>query len=168
MGERHMENAAVRKGPRATLRPTKDERARRPRRVTHRKYTTGHGADMKQSFTIHGRLDGLNEYTAANRTSAAFGNKVKQRNQKLVAEAIKAAGIKPMRTPVAITYTWYEKPKGRVRDRDNVTFAKKYINDALVEQGILPDDGWNQIVRITDRCWRVTDNPRIEVEIEEA
>lgn len=167
MGERHMENAAVRKSPRATLRPTKDESARRLRQVTRGKRITKVDG-MKQTFTIPGRLDGLNKYTDANRTSSACGNRVKQKNQKVVSDAIEAAGIKPMRVPVAITYTWYEKPLGRVRDRDNVTFAKKFINDALVEQGILPDDGWNQIVRITDRCWRVADNPRIEVEIEEA
>lgn len=40
--------------------------------------------------------------------------------------------------------------------------------DALVKEGILENDGWKDIVGFTDRFFIDKNNPRIEVEIEEA
>lgn len=126
---------------------------------------------MKQTFEIPGRLDGLNEYTAACRSHAQVGGRVKRRNQEAVCWAIKRALLKPMETPVNIKISWYEKPKrkgSRMRDRDNIQFAVKFILDALVEMGIIPDDGFDEIGKIEHKCYRASDEARIIVELEEA
>lgn len=60
---------------------------------------------MRQEFTIRGRLDGLNEYTSSNRSNQFNGARRKRANEEIVGWAIKAAGLKPMRTPVRIHVT---------------------------------------------------------------
>ena len=50
--------------------------------------------------------------------------------------------------PVIIHYRWIE--PNRRRDKDNVAFAKKFIQDSLVHAGVLVNDGWNQIEGFTD------------------
>lgn len=127
---------------------------------------------MRQQFEIPGRLDGLNEYTNANRGSWSSGRDMKRDNQEVVGWAIKAAKLKPMAGRIAVTITWVEglKPGAkqfRPRDRDNIAFAKKFIMDALVEQGVIKDDSWNRVVSYTDLFRINRENPRIIVEIEE-
>ena len=126
---------------------------------------------MRQTFEIPGRLDGLNEYTNANRSHWSSGKSMKS-DQEVVVWAIKKARLKPMAGTVAVTITWVEglKPGAkqfRPRDRDNISFAKKFIMDALVEQGVLKDDSWNRVVSYTDLFRINRENPRIIVEIEE-
>ncbi|MDU2821477.1 MAG: RusA family crossover junction endodeoxyribonuclease [Eggerthella lenta] len=126
---------------------------------------------MRQEFEVPGRLDGMNEYTAACRSHAQMGGRVKRRNQEAVCRAIKAAGLKPMRTPVNVRITWYEKPKrpgSRMRDRDNIQFAVKFVLDALVEMGVIPDDGFDDVGDVKHECYRASENPRIIIELEEA
>ena len=53
-----------------------------------------------QEFVIPGRLPGLNDYTAACRGRAIAGGKMKHRAQDAVREAIRAAGLEPIETPV--------------------------------------------------------------------
>lgn len=40
-------------------------------------------------FIIYGRLDGLNEYTSANRSNRYKGSQMKLKNESIVIEAIK-------------------------------------------------------------------------------
>lgn len=67
--------------------------------------------------------------------------------------------------PVVIHYLWIE--PSRRRDKDNIAFAKKFIQDALVKTGVLENDGWNQIEHFTDDFAVDPKDPRIEVTIEE-
>lgn len=125
---------------------------------------------MKQSFTIPGRLDGLNEYTRACRTKAGTGAKMKRDNQNLVCQIIKLSRLKPMQGKVDITYIWHEKPckkNGAIRDKDNIRFAAKFINDALVDMGIIKDDGWRHVGILRDEFYRTSGEARIEVILEE-
>lgn len=70
---------------------------------------------MRQTFVIPGRLDGLNEFNAANRLNHYGGNAAKRRNEKLIRAAIRAACLEPMQTPVRITAHWHEGRKpGRI------------------------------------------------------
>ena len=62
-----------------------------------------------------------------------------------------------------IEYTWYE--ADRRRDKDNIAFAKKFINDALVECGVLPNDGWRNIRTMFDMFDVDATNPRVEVTV---
>ena len=65
--------------------------------------------------------------------------------------------------PVTMHYTWYE--PNRRRDKDNVCFARKFIQDALVAAGVLQGDGWQHIAGFTDTFAVDQSNPRIIVEI---
>lgn len=126
---------------------------------------------MKQTFTIRGRLDGLNEYTESNRYSKYDGNLSKRANEDAILWAIKAAHLKQMKTPVRITAHWYEgKKQGvkkfRPRDKDNIRFGMKFIQDALVKSGIIEDDSFYKVTP-NDTYDIDKDNPRIVVEIEE-
>lgn len=127
---------------------------------------------MRQRFVIPGRLDGLNEYTAACRASAKGGGKLKRRNEDRVREAIRAAGVKPMRTPVMVHFTWVEGAKEGSsrfvpRDKDNIRFAAKFVLDALVEAGIIPDDGWRHIEAMADTFRLNRNEPKVVVTLEE-
>ena len=67
---------------------------------------------------------------------------------------------------VRIDYIWYEKNKKR--DLDNISsFGRKVIQDALVDNGILPNDGWENVVGFSDSFYVDKDNPRIEIIITE-
>lgn len=67
--------------------------------------------------------------------------------------------------PVELDYLWVAKDKRT--DRDNIAFAKKFVQDALVKCGVLEDDGWKYVVGFSDRFEVDKDNPRIEVKIRE-
>lgn len=113
-------------------------------------------------FTILGRLDGLNEYTVANRSNRYQGAAVKKRNQQQVLASL----IKCRDTydePVYIKIVWYE--ANRKRDKDNIAFGKKYILDALVQKGILRNDTWECVAGFEDRFEVDKAHPRIEVKI---
>lgn len=48
-----------------------------------------------------------------------------------------------------------------------MAFAKKFVQDALVQCGVLKDDGWKYVVGFSDRFEVDKENPRIEVLIKE-
>lgn len=65
-----------------------------------------------------------------------------------------------------MTYRWYE--PNRKRDKDNIAaVGRKIIQDALVEAGVIRNDGWNDIRGFSDEFYVDKNEPRIEVEIEE-
>jgi hypothetical protein len=67
---------------------------------------------------------------------------------------------------VKIDYHWYEPNKKR--DLDNISsFGRKVVQDALVDNGILQNDGWNEVVGFSDTFFIDEKNPRIEVIITE-
>lgn len=122
---------------------------------------------MRQSFTIPGRLDGLNEFIEAYCKGRYVGAKCKKENEEIVGYCILAARLKPMATPVDVKITWHEQPnRGQMRDKDNLVFQLKFIFDALVRAGIIKDDGFNHIGDIDPKLVRVDKDPRIVVELE--
>lgn len=126
---------------------------------------------MKQSFVIQGRLDGMNEYTAANRSNPYKGAEMKKRNQELVQWSIRAAHLKPMQCPVHIHVTWIEglapgRKKFVPRDKDNIRSSIKYIQDALIAEGIIKNDSYRNVTP-SDSYMLNRENPRIIVELEE-
>lgn len=124
---------------------------------------------MKQTFTIPGRLEGLNEYIKAAH-SPWKRSKLKQEQEAIVIQAAKAAGIKPMNPPVAVCVVYYEgktAPREQVRDLDNVLGGgNKFILDALVELGVIPDDNTTNITKLSARGFKATGKPRIVVTLE--
>jgi len=120
------------------------------------------------AFTIHGRLDALNDYTKACRGNKYAGARMKKRNELIVTDSVHCCssmrGVS-FSGKVHITYRWYEQNKRR--DLDNIAFAKKFIQDALVSCGVLAGDSWQYIESFSDEFYKDKDNPRIEVEISE-
>ena len=115
-------------------------------------------------FTYLGRLQGLNEYTKINRANRYGANASKQRIEQSLILAIREHKLKKVdKYPIKLKITWYE--PDRRRDVDNITFAVKFIQDALVKSGILENDGQKQINAIEHIVLTDRDNPRIEVEL---
>lgn len=121
---------------------------------------------MRQSFEIPGKLSGLNEYTSACRANRYKGAAMKRTNQDIAALSIRAARLKPYDGPVRVSITWVE-PNMR-RDPDNIRFAAKFVLDALVQEGVIPNDTQRYVHGISDRFLVNKSNPRIIVEMEEA
>lgn len=119
-------------------------------------------------LVIPGRLPGLNEYIAAERTNRYRAAAMKRDAELLVLLHTKKCLRKWRQTgrPVLMRYTWYE--KDRRRDMDNISaYGRKVIQDALVKGGYLKGDGWQHVIGFTDSFAVDKKNPRIEVEIVE-
>ena len=122
---------------------------------------------MEYLLIIPGTLNNLNDYIAAERTNRHKGAKMKADNGNIVAVAIRQC-IRGVRIdkPVFMEYTWVE--ENRRRDLDNISsFGRKVIQDALVDTGVLKDDGWKYVVGFSDRFQVDREHPRIEVKIKE-
>ncbi len=123
---------------------------------------------MEYLLTIPGTLNNLNDYILAERTNRHKGAKMKASNGDIVAVAIRQCmrGVK-IEKPVFMEYLWVE--PNRRRDKDNISsFGRKVIQDALVQYGVLKDDGWKFVVGFSDKFDVDKENPRIEVLIREA
>ena len=123
------------------------------------------------SFTIYGRLDGLNEYVRACRNSKYGANSMKKKNQKMVEVAVLNALrsgelTKPNKFPIGLKINWYEPNKRR--DIDNVQFAVKFILDALVEMKVIPNDSRTYVDSIINQVDSDKQMPRIHVEVVES
>lgn len=109
---------------------------------------------MNYSFTIPGTLPGLNEIIAACRNNRYGAAKQKREVEARILPFLRT--LPPLRRPVTLYITWYEPDhtqtgRGRKkRDRDNIRAGAKFIQDALVTAGKLPNDGWNEIKNIFD------------------
>ncbi len=117
-------------------------------------------------FVIKGKLTGLNEFIRANRGNRYQGNECKQSNQWYVQLAIRNAKLPKVKNyPIKLQIAWYE-PNLR-RDIDNITFATKFILDALVKEKIIADDSQKYVASISHDVGLDRKNPRIEIEIKE-
>jgi Holliday junction resolvase RusA-like endonuclease len=122
------------------------------------------GREVNYKFTIPGRLPGINEYTQACRSNPFVGSKMKKDAEKAVMCATNIGLM--IDRPVFIYYRFYEKNKRR--DLDNISgFAHKVIQDALVKNGILENDGWANITGFDDSFFIDKEHPRIELTIHE-
>ena len=121
-------------------------------------------ADKIYTLTIPGSLPGLNEYINDERTSRHKAAKLKAQVQDVIAWHIRRdlRGLH-FSFPVVMSYTWIE--KDRRRDKDNIAFAKKFIQDALVETGVLRNDGWKEIEGFMDDFQVDKNKARVEVKI---
>jgi len=111
-------------------------------------------------------LPGLNEYVNAERTNKYLAAKLKAQVEATLVLVAKSQlrGVR-ITGPVSIHYRWIE-PNAR-RDKDNVAFAKKFIQDSLVKAGILAGDGWSHIEGFSDAFEIDKLNPRVSITITE-
>ena len=122
---------------------------------------------MEYKFVILGRLDGMNEYTAANRANPYKGGKMKHDNQDVISWSIRQQLPRiRIEKPVVVGLTFYEPNKGR--DKDNIlSCALKFILDSLVKCKVLQGDGWKYVENFTHDFRVDKNNPRIEVTLTE-
>lgn len=121
---------------------------------------------MQYKLTIPCTLPGLNEYIKAERTNKYKAAAVKRGAEQTISLVIKSQlrGVRIDR-PVVMHYIWAE--PNRKRDKDNIAFARKFIQDSLVSMRVLPDDGWKYIEGFADEFVVDKGNPHVEVVIEE-
>ena len=115
---------------------------------------------------IPGRLPGLNEYIAVERRNRHAAAAMKKGTQRIINKEI-AVQLRRIRIKkqVFVRYLWVEKNKRR--DKDNVAFARKFIQDSLVACQVLENDGWANIAGFSDEFAVDNKNPRVEVTITE-
>lgn len=88
------------------------------------------------TIKINYKFPSLNDYTRACRANKFGGAAMKKRVQRDIGWQI--AKLPKFEKPIEIEFEWIE--KNARRDYDNIAFAKKFILDAMVEQGKLLDD----------------------------
>lgn len=111
-------------------------------------------------LTIPGTLPNMNEIIATSKKHYIMYSKMKKKYTALVQK--EAEGL-PAIQSADFLIQWYA--KNRKIDPDNITAGQKFIMDGLVEAGVLPGDGWQQIGQINHKFHVDKDNPRIEVTI---
>lgn len=117
-------------------------------------------------LVIPGMLPGLNEYINAERRNKYQAASMKKQAEHLVITLCRSQlkGVH-IDKPVFIRYKWIE--KNRRRDKSNIAFAKKFLEDGLIKAGVLDNDGWNNIVGFADEFDVDAKHPRIIVTIQE-
>lgn len=120
---------------------------------------------MKFTFTIPGRLPGMNDFIGAMNANRWKGADLKRKETWRCAEAV--MGIAPIKNPVMLTIQWFE-PNAR-RDIDNVAAGgTKVILDGLVSAGVFPSDGRKWVKGILHQFPDIdAKNPRVEVTVSE-
>ena len=117
---------------------------------------------MTTGFTIYEKLPSLNEVIDQNRSNRFAGAKLKKDVEEIISvyirKALKTGGLRPITTPCIVKIDWYEKNKRR--DADNIQSSQKFILDALVKTGVLPDDNRKYVTQI---CHRIYDSDDYKV-----
>lgn len=111
-------------------------------------------------FVIKGELPDLNQIIKASKSHYMSYSNMKKDYTALV---MISAGNHPKIERADVEITWYA--KNRRKDPDNIAAGVKFILDGLVKGGVLENDGWNQINRITHDFAIDKENPRIEVKL---
>ena len=105
---------------------------------------------------------GLNDMTDVARSNRYESAKMKKEYTEIVAWCAKSARL-PHFDRVDLIITWYE--PNMKRDKDNIMAGQKFILDGLVQAGVLSNDGWKQIGKVTHDFKIDRQNPRVEVEL---
>ena len=124
---------------------------------------------MQGTFTIQGRLIGMNEIIGAARNNR-FGSASQKKSQmQIVTDAIQADKVfRNLRfEKKVVVYIKFIEPSGR-RDCDNIISGGcKSLMDSLVLNRILIDDSQKYVTKIVSEVFVDKENPRIEVRLEE-
>lgn len=102
-------------------------------------------------LTLSFRLPGLNEIIkVAKAHHMAYATMKKKHTQAVEAELITQGCVpdKPFKM-IDIEFVWIE--SGRARDPDNVRVGAKFVLDAMVHQGIIPDDSMKYVKLLADK-----------------
>ena len=103
------------------------------------------------------KFPSLNEYTQANRTNRYNGGRMKKTVENDIGYYINRLPV--FKNPIKLHIHWIEGNKRR--DIDNVMYAVKFINDAMVKAGKIEDDDAEHVTAILhtygyeDNVWKV-------------
>ena len=126
-------------------------------------------------FTIRGAycgdktLPSLNQYLAEIGRNPKAGGRYKKQYVMVITNAIRR-DLRRWKTtkPVILHYTFAEPRKGARRDYGNIfALADKFIEDALRDCRVIPDDNPNYVKNFTHEFLYTDGEPYIIVEIEE-
>lgn len=111
---------------------------------------------------------GLNDYTAACRTSKYVGAELKKKYTTIAYVAAHnakvRAGWKTPKGKVHVTCVWYEKDKRR--DPDNIASGIKFVLDGLVEAKVIQNDSQKYIADMPMHLLRYNKyQPGVEVTV---
>lgn len=109
-------------------------------------------------------LPTLNEYINAERTNRYMAAHIKKMTEQRLVFYIQSQTREQFQEPAFIKYKWIRKDARH--DKDNIAFAKKFVQDALVKAGVIPNDGWKNIVGFSDE-FEIGKTDELWVEIEE-
>ena len=112
---------------------------------------------------IDEKLPSLNEYINACRTNKYVAAKMKRDIEQLIGYYI--LRLPRFEKPVKIHFHWVE--GNEKRDIDNVSFAKKFILDALVKYHKLENDNRKNVYAFTDTFEYKKGTTKVVLEIEE-
>ncbi|HET9146145.1 MAG TPA: hypothetical protein VFN81_08675 [Sphingomicrobium sp.] len=119
---------------------------------------------MIVTFTIPGRLPGLNELIAAINRHRHVGATLKKSTTELCAMYVVAGRVPKFSGAVSVKFEWIE--PDRRRDLDNISAGAKFILDAMVETGRLQNDTRKCVQAIVHRFPEPDPkNPRVEVTV---
>lgn len=93
-------------------------------------------------------------------------NNEKKKWHDLVWSEIHKQGIQPVKLPIKMTYVFFFPTKAR-RDPDNYACTAKFINDSLVDNGVLIDDSFQYIQELSIVQAGTSKPGRIEIIMEE-
>lgn len=117
---------------------------------------------MRYTFEIPGTLPTHNQYIENERSNRFLAAKVKKETQDYICSCI------PDDAPCfpGCVVVWFDWIRPDMRsDKDNVSFAKKFILDALQQAGVIKKDSW-KLCTPYDRKFAVNkSNPRTVVYI---
>lgn len=121
---------------------------------------------LEIKLVIPGRLPCMNDLIAANRLNKYAGAGVKKKTQRQIILILQPQ-VQGQRftEKVNIRIEYYEKDMRR--DEDNVMSAAKFILDAMQDIGFIKNDS-RKYVHLTQEVFTDRDNPRIEIEVNEA
>lgn len=117
---------------------------------------------MKGIATIDLKMPSFNEYVNECRRNRYAANAMKRGLQDIIAVYIR--DLPEFKKPVRIHFHWIE--ENHRRDLDNVSYAKKFILDALVECGKLANDSQKYVIGFID-TFDIGEWTKVIVDIEE-
>lgn len=119
---------------------------------------------MRNIVEIPMKLPSLNEYIYACKVQRGRwnkGNEMKRSVQRDIEPYLKKLGV--FNNGVRVSFTWIEKDKKR--DLDNVCFAKKFILDAMVNGGVIPNDNARYVKGFIDNFGYSKEDAKVIVEV---
>ena len=102
----------------------------------------------------------LNQYINAERRNKYIAAKIKRDTTQALTYML--LGKEKIPYPCGLHFHWILKNKRM--DLDNVGFAKKFVLDALVKAGLLPDDGLKYITELRD-TYEIGDTVGVEIRV---